>query len=72
MRWTDYVVCMGEMRYAYKILVGKPDWKRQFGRPRCRWSNIRVDLGKIEWEVVNWSHLAQEWCQWRILVNTFP
>jgi hypothetical protein len=25
------------MRNAYKILVGKPEWKRTFGRPRHRW-----------------------------------
>jgi len=24
------------MRYAYKILVGKPEVKRSFGRSRCR------------------------------------
>jgi hypothetical protein len=27
----------GEMRNAYKILVGKPYGKRSLGRPRHRW-----------------------------------
>jgi len=27
----------GEMRSACKILVGEPEGKRPFGRPRCRW-----------------------------------
>jgi hypothetical protein len=31
---------MGKMRNTYKILVGKPEWKRLFGRPRRRWENI--------------------------------
>jgi hypothetical protein len=35
---------MGAMRNAYKILVGEPEGKRQCGRFRCRWDNIRKDL----------------------------
>jgi hypothetical protein len=31
-----YVACMGEMRNAYNILVGKPEGKRPLGRPRSR------------------------------------
>jgi hypothetical protein len=27
---------MGEMRNAYKLLVGKPEGKRPYGRSRCR------------------------------------
>jgi hypothetical protein len=27
---------MGEIRNAYKILVGKPEWKRPVARLRCR------------------------------------
>jgi hypothetical protein len=35
---------MREMRKAYKILVGKPEWKRPLGRLRHRWEdNIRRD-----------------------------
>jgi hypothetical protein len=36
---------MGEVRNAYKILVGKPEGKRPLGRPRHRWeNNIKTDL----------------------------
>jgi hypothetical protein len=28
---------MGGARKVYKVLVGKPDGKRPFGRPRRRW-----------------------------------
>jgi hypothetical protein len=39
---------MGEMRNAYKLLVGKPEEKRPLGRPRRRWvDNIRMDLGEV-------------------------
>jgi hypothetical protein len=37
MVWEGYVECMGEMRNAYKILVGKPEGKRPLGRLRRRW-----------------------------------
>jgi len=33
MRWTGHLQCMGEMRNAYKNLIGKPEYK-SFGRPK--------------------------------------
>jgi hypothetical protein len=45
--------------------------KRPLGRPRRRWvDNIRMDLGEIGWDGVNWVDLAQDRNQWRALVNT--
>jgi hypothetical protein len=39
---------MRETRNAYKILVGKIEKKRPFGRPRRRLeNNIRMDLREI-------------------------
>jgi hypothetical protein len=39
---------MGKMRNAYKILVEKPEGKRQLGSPECRWEdNIRMDLREL-------------------------
>jgi hypothetical protein len=53
------------------MLVGKPEWKRPLERPRHRWEdNIRIDLREIGWEGVNWINLAQDWDQWRAVVNT--
>jgi hypothetical protein len=37
MGWAEHVACMGEERKVYKVLVGKPEGKRPFGRPRNRW-----------------------------------
>jgi hypothetical protein len=49
MRWEGYVARMGEKRNAYRILVGKPERKRQLGRPRRMWvDNISMDLGEVE------------------------
>jgi hypothetical protein len=36
---------MGEKRYAYRMLVEKPEGKTLLGRPRCRWvDNIKMYL----------------------------
>jgi hypothetical protein len=36
---------MEEKRNAYRILVGKPQGKRQLGRPRRRWVEyVKMDL----------------------------
>jgi hypothetical protein len=41
---------MGEMRNAYRILVGKPEGKRPLGRTRLRWvDNIKMDLREVVW-----------------------
>jgi hypothetical protein len=62
---------MGETRNAYRILVGKPEGKRPLGRPRRRWvDNIKMGLGEIGWDGVDWIELAQDRDQWRALVNT--
>jgi hypothetical protein len=56
---------------AYKVLVGKPEGKRQLGRPKCSWEdNIRINLREAWWEGVYWIHLAQDRDQWWALVNT--
>jgi hypothetical protein len=47
------------MRNPYKILVGKTEGNRQLKKPWNRWEdNIKMDLNKILWNVVDWIHLA--------------
>jgi hypothetical protein len=49
-RWTGRVACMGGLRNAYNIFVGKLEGKKPLGRPRRRWeNNTKMDLRKIEW-----------------------
>jgi hypothetical protein len=44
-RWAVHVTCLGEMRNVYKVLAGKLEDRRAFGRTRYRWEdNIRMDL----------------------------
>jgi hypothetical protein len=37
MGWAENGARKGEMKNAYKILVGKPEGKRPLGRPGVRW-----------------------------------
>jgi hypothetical protein len=46
--WAGQVVCMGEGRGVYRVLVGKPERKRPLGRPRCRWEDdVMMDLQEV-------------------------
>jgi hypothetical protein len=70
MRWTEHVARIGEKRYAYRLLVGKPKGKRLLGRPRCMWvDSSKMDLLEIDWGGVDWIGLAQDRDKWRALVN---
>jgi len=41
---------MGERSGAYRVLVGRPEWKRQPGRPRFIWDyNIKMNLQEVGW-----------------------
>jgi hypothetical protein len=61
---------MGEKRNAYRLFVGKPEGKRQLGRPRRRWvDNIKMDLLEIGWGGVDWIGLAEDRDKWTALVN---
>jgi hypothetical protein len=61
----------GEKTNAYRLLKGKPEGKRQLGRPRRKWVDIiKMDLGESGWDGVDWIGLAQDRNQWRALVNT--
>jgi hypothetical protein len=40
-----YVARMVEVRSAY-ILAGRPEGRRPLGRPRRRWKDIKIILGK--------------------------
>jgi hypothetical protein len=48
MRLAGHVARMGENMNAYRILVGKPEGRRQLRRTRRRWEdNIRMNLKEM-------------------------
>jgi len=70
MRWTGHVVCMGEERAVYRVLMGKPEGRRPLGRPRCRWVDIiRMDLQEVGCGYMDWIGLAQDRDRWQIIVS---
>jgi hypothetical protein len=62
------VARMGEEIKLYKVLVGKPEGKRPFGRPRRRWEDgIRMDLREIGlggggWIIFDWLRIGTGDC----------
>jgi hypothetical protein len=62
---------MGVMRNTYKMLVRKPEGKKQLVRSRSRKKdNVRMNLREIGRESVDWMHLAQDRDQWCAVINT--
>ena len=62
---------MEEGRGVHKVLVGKPDGKRQLERPRRRWEdNIKMDILEKGRGCGDWMGLAQDRDRWRALVST--
>jgi len=46
-------------RVLYRVVIGKHEGKRPFGRPRHKWDdNIKMDLQKVECEGMDWIELA--------------
>jgi hypothetical protein len=61
---------MGQKRNAYRILVGKPEWKKLLGKPRLRWvDNMEIDLRETGWDGMDWIDVVQDMDQWRVSVN---
>jgi hypothetical protein len=51
MRWAGHVARIGNSRGVDRVLVGKPEGKRQLGRPRLRWEDninpLKAELNPI-------------------------
>jgi hypothetical protein len=53
MRWAGHVARTGEKKYAYRILVRKPEGKTPLGRHKRRLvDNSKMDLREVGWMVL--------------------
>ena len=60
-RGARQVANMGDRERAYRVLVGRPEGKRQLGRSTCIWEdNGKVDLQEVGWGDINWVDVAQD------------
>jgi hypothetical protein len=51
---------MEDMRNAYNILEGKSEWKRKFGRLRCRCKDtVKINFKERRLADMDWIHLTQ-------------
>jgi hypothetical protein len=50
MRWAEHVAHIWERRGTCRVLVGKPEGKRLFGRPRSRLEDdIKAGIQQVGW-----------------------
>jgi len=55
MTWAGHVVCMGNRRGIFRVMVGKPEGKRPLGRPRHKGEdNIKMDLQEVGCGGMDW------------------
>jgi hypothetical protein len=70
MRWAGHVARRGDKRREYRVLVGRPEGKRQLRRHRLRWEdNIKIDLQEVGWRGMNWIGVAEDRDRWWALVK---
>jgi hypothetical protein len=71
MSWAGHVARMSEGRGVHRVLVGKSEGKRIFGRPRRRWEgDIKRDLQEVGGCCVDWMGRAQDRDRCRALAST--
>jgi len=71
MRLAEHVACMGDMKGAYMVLVGKLEGKRPLGRPRHIWED-NIKNGSLRcWRCgdVDWIDLPKDRHKLWALVN---
>jgi hypothetical protein len=65
MRWSGHVACMGDMRDAHRVLVGRCEGRRPPGRCRHRSEdNIKIDFQAMSWGGMDCIDVAQDWDRW--------
>jgi hypothetical protein len=67
-RQSGHAARVGDRIGGCRVLVGKPEGKRQLGRSRRRWENIKMYL-QVGLEGIDGTDLAHERDSWRTVVN---
>jgi len=68
--WAERVVCMGDSRGAYRVLVGRREERRPLRRPRRKWEeDIKWNFKKYDTVGVDWIDIAEDRDWWRAIVD---
>ena len=60
----------GEVHTRF-FFVAKPEGRRPLERSSRIWqNNIKMDIGEVNWQGMDWIDLAQEKDRWRAFVNS--
>ena len=71
LRLAGHVARMEQSRNEYRVVVPKTEGMKPLGRPRRRLEDIiKMDLGKVDCDPVDWRALAEVRRQWRSYVRT--
>jgi hypothetical protein len=72
MRILSTGISYSELKFVgpFEKLVGKPEGKRQLGKPKRRWEdNIKMDLQEVGGDRGDWMKLVQDRDRWRAHVG---
>jgi len=65
MSWVDHAACMGKIRNANNVLVGKPEGRKTLWRRRWRWEDdMKINLKETGVRVWIRLNFAQDRDQW--------
>jgi hypothetical protein len=45
---------------VYTVLVWRPEGKRELGKPKCKWENIKMYLEVVRCGGMDWIELNQD------------
>jgi hypothetical protein len=70
-KWMRHVTCIENKINVYKSFVRTTDEKGLLGISRFKIDmNVKIAIGEVGREGVDWIQLAQDRDQWQVLINT--
>jgi len=69
--WGGGVVTCEEKTNGCRLLMDTPEGKTPPARPVGKWEdNTEIEFWEVQWESVDWIHVAEDMERWRAVLNT--